>query len=148
MTVTDPIADLLTRIRNANMVNHAQVEIPSSKLKVELVKILKEEGYIQDYEIKEKDGFKVIVVELKYISNKPVIRGLQRVSTPGLRTYSKAKNLPRVFGGMGVAIVSTSKGLMTDKLARKENIGGEVLCYVKFQTTKGLNRKRLRCGPA
>ncbi len=130
MTVTDPIADLLTRIRNANMVNHAQVEIPSSKLKVELVKILKEEGYIQDYEIKEKDGFKVIVVELKYISNKPVIRGLQRVSTPGLRTYSKAKNLPRVFGGMGVAIVSTSKGLMTDKLARKENIGGEVLCYV------------------
>ena len=130
MTVTDPIADLLTRIRNANMVNHAQVEIPSSKLKVELVKILKEEGYIQDYEIKEKDGFKVIVVELKYISNKPVIRGLQRVSTPGLRTYSKAKNLPRVFGGMGVAIVSTSKGLMTDKLARKENIGGEVLSYV------------------
>ena len=130
MTVTDPIADLLTRIRNANMVNHAQVEIPSSKLKVELVKLLKEEGYIQDYEIKEKDGFKVIVVELKYISNKPVIRGLQRVSTPGLRTYSKAKNLPRVFGGMGVAIVSTSKGLMTDKLARKENIGGEVLCYV------------------
>ena len=130
MTVTDPIADLLTRIRNANVVTHAQVEIPSSKLKVELVKILKEEGYIQDYEIKEKDGFKVIVVELKYISNKPVIRGLQRVSTPGLRTYSKAKNLPRVFGGMGVAIVSTSKGLMTDKLARKENIGGEVLCYV------------------
>ena len=130
MTITDPIADLLTRIRNANMVNHAEVEIPASKLKIELVKILKEEGYIQNYEIKEKDGFKVIVVELKYISNKPVIRGLQRVSTPGLRTYSKAKNLPRVFGGMGVAIISTSKGLMTDKLARKENIGGEVLCYV------------------
>ena len=130
MTITDPIADLLTRIRNANMVNHAEVEIPASKLKIELVKILKEEGYIQNYEIKEKDGFKVIVVELKYISNKPVIRGLQRVSTPGLRTYSKAKNLPRVFGGMGVAIISTSKGLMTDKLARKEDIGGEVLCYV------------------
>lgn len=130
MTITDPIADLLTRIRNANMVNHAEVEIPVSKLKIELVKILKEEGYIQNYEIKEKDGFKVIVVELKYISNKPVIRGLQRVSTPGLRSYSKAKNLPRVFGGMGVAIISTSKGLMTDKLARKENIGGEVLCYV------------------
>ncbi|HIS54837.1 TPA: 30S ribosomal protein S8 [Candidatus Galligastranaerophilus gallistercoris] len=130
MTITDPIADLLTRIRNANMVNHAEVEIPASKLKIELVKILKEEGYIQNYEIKEKDGFKVIVVELKYISNKPVIRGLQRVSTPGLRSYSKAKNLPRVFGGMGVAIISTSKGLMTDKLARKENIGGEVLCYV------------------
>ena len=130
MTITDPIADLLTRIRNANMVNHAEVEIPASKLKIELVKILKEEGYIQNYEIKEKDGFKVIVVELKYISNKPVIRGLQRVSTPGLRSYSKAKNLPRVFGGMGVAIISTSKGLMTDRKARKENLGGEVLCYV------------------
>lgn len=130
MTITDPIADLLTRIRNANMVNHANVEIPASKLKVELVKLLKEEGYIADYKIQDKDAFKVINVELKYIGNKPVIRGLQRVSTPGLRTYSKAKNLPRVFGGLGVAIVSTSKGLMTDKAARKDNIGGEVLCYV------------------
>lgn len=130
MTITDPIADLLTRIRNANMVNHANVEIPASKLKVELVKLLKEEGYIADYKLVDKDAFKVINVELKYIGNKPVIRGLQRVSTPGLRAYSKAKNLPRVFGGMGVAIVSTSKGLMTDKAARKDNIGGEVLCYV------------------
>ncbi len=130
MTITDPIADLLTRIRNANMVNHANVEIPASKLKVELVKLLKEEGYIADYKVQDKDAFKVINVELKYIGNKPVIRGLQRVSTPGLRTYSKAKNLPRVFGGLGVAIVSTSKGLMTDKAARKDNIGGEVLCYV------------------
>lgn len=130
MTVTDPIADLLTRIRNANMVNHASVEIPASKLKVELVKLLKEEGYIADYKLVDKDAFKVINVELKYIGNKPVIRGLQRVSTPGLRTYSKAKNLPRVFGGLGVAIVSTSKGLMTDKAARKDNIGGEILCYV------------------
>ncbi len=130
MTVTDPIADLLTRIRNANMVNHANVEIPASKLKVELVKLLKDEGYIADYKILDKDSFKVISVELKYIGNKPVIRGLQRVSTPGLRAYSKAKNMPRVFGGLGIAVVSTSKGLMTDKLARKENIGGEVLCYV------------------
>lgn len=130
MTVTDPIADLLTRIRNANMVNHASVEIPASKLKVELVKLLKEEGYIADYKLVDKDAFKVINVELKYIGNKPVIRGLQRVSTPGLRAYSKAKNLPRVFGGLGVAIVSTSKGLMTDKAARKDNIGGEILCYV------------------
>ncbi|MDO5437659.1 MAG: 30S ribosomal protein S8 [bacterium] len=130
MTITDPIADLLTRIRNASMVNHASVEIPASKLKVELVKLLKEEGYIADYKLVDKDAFKVINVELKYIGNKPVIRGLQRVSTPGLRAYSKAKNLPRVFGGMGVAIVSTSKGLMTDKAARKDNIGGEVLCYV------------------
>lgn len=130
MTVTDPIADLLTRIRNANMVNHASVEIPASKLKVELVKLLKEEGFISDYKLEDRGNFKAIVVELKYIGNKPVIRGLQRVSTPGLRAYSKAKNLPRVFGGLGVAVVSTSKGLMTDKLARKENIGGEVLCYV------------------
>lgn len=130
MTITDPIADLLTRIRNANMVNHASVEIPASKLKVELVKLLKEEGYIADYKLVDKDAFKVIIVELKYIGNKPVIRGLQRVSTPGLRAYSKAKNLPRVFGGLGVAIVSTSKGLMTDKAARKDNIGGEILCYV------------------
>ena len=130
MTITDPIADLLTRIRNANMVNHASVEIPASKLKVELVKLLKEEGYIADYKLVNKDAFKVINVELKYIGNKPVIRGLQRVSTPGLRAYSKAKNLPRVFGGLGVTIVSTSKGLMTDKAARKDNIGGEILCYV------------------
>lgn len=130
MTITDPVADLLTRIRNANMVNHASVEIPASKLKVELVKLLKEEGYIADYKLVDKDAFKVINVELKYIGNKPVIRGLQRVSTPGLRAYSKAKNLPRVFGGLGVAIVSTSKGLMTDKAARKDNIGGEILCYV------------------
>lgn len=130
MTVTDPIADLLTRIRNANMVHHASVEIPASKLKIELVKLLKEEGYIANYEIFEKNSFKFINVELKYIGNKPVIKGLQRVSTPGLRTYSKAKNLPRVFGGLGIAVVSTSKGLMTDKLARKENIGGEVLCSV------------------
>ena len=130
MTITDPIADLLTRIRNANMVNHQSVEIPASKLKVELVKLLKEEGYIADYKLVDKEAFKVINVELKYIGNKPVIRGLQRVSTPGLRAYSKAKNLPRVFGGLGVAIVSTSKGLMTDKAARKDNIGGEILCYV------------------
>ncbi len=99
MTVTDPIADLLTRIRNANTVRHSNVEIPASNLKVELVKLLREEG-------------------------------LKRVSTPGLRTYSKAKNLPRVFDGLGIAVVSTSKGLLTDKTARKENIGGEVLCYV------------------
>lgn len=130
MTVTDPIADLLTRIRNANMVNHESVEIPSSKLKVELVKLLKTEGYIADYAIVKKGNFDVINVELKYTGTTPVIKGLQRVSTPGLRTYSKAKNMPRVFGGLGIAIVSTSKGLMTDKAARKENIGGEVLCYV------------------
>ena len=130
MTVTDPIADALTRIRNANQVNHSNVLIPASKLKVELIKLLKEEGYVEDYEIKEDNGFKVIDVTLKYFNKKPVITTLKRVSTPGLRTYSKAKNLPRVFDGMGIAVVSTSKGLMTDKAARNQNLGGEVLCYV------------------
>ncbi len=130
MAVTDPIADALTRIRNANLVKHSNVSIPASKLKVELIKLLKEEGYIENFELKEENGFKVIDVTLKYFNKQPVITNLKRVSTPGLRTYSKAKNLPRVFDGMGIAVVSTSKGLMTDKQARKENIGGEVLCYV------------------
>ena len=128
---TDPIADMLTRIRNANTVSHEKVEMPSSKLKVELAKLLKSEGYIVDYEVKEVGKFKVLEIALKYDeSGKPVISKLQRVSKPGLRNYSKAKNLPQVLGGMGIAIVSTSKGLMTDRKARKENIGGEVLCYV------------------
>ncbi len=130
MTVTDPIADALTRIRNANQVNHSNVLIPASKLKVELIKLLKEEGYIEDFELKDENGFKVIDVTLKYYNKKPVITNLKRVSTPGLRTYSKAKNLPRVFDGMGIAVISTSKGLMTDKAARTQNLGGEVLCYV------------------
>ena len=128
---TDPIADMLTRIRNANMVSHETVEMPSSKLKVELAKLLKEEGFITDYEVKEVGKFKVLTVILKYDMNKkPVITKLERISKPGLRNYSKAKNLPKVLGGMGIAIVSTSKGLLTDRKARKENIGGEVLCYV------------------
>ncbi len=128
---TDPIADMLTRIRNANMVSHPSVEIPSSKLKVELAKLLKEEGFITDYTVKEVGKFKVLEIELKYDEKrKPVITSLKRVSKPGLRTYCKAKNLPQVLGGMGVAIVSTSKGLLTDRKARKENLGGEVLCYI------------------
>ena len=131
MHITDPIADMLTRIRNANMVSHEKVEMPSSKLKVELAKLLKEEGFITDYEDKEVGKFKVLTVILKYDMNKkPVITKLERISKPGLRNYSKAKNLPKVLGGMGIAIVSTSKGLLTDRKARKENIGGEVLCYV------------------
>ncbi len=131
MSMTDPIADMLTRIRNANMVSHESVEIPSSKLKVELAKLLKEEGFITDYEVKEVGKFKVLNITLKYDMNKkPVITKLERISKPGLRNYCKAKNLPKVLGGMGIAIVSTSKGLLTDRKARKENIGGEVLCYV------------------
>lgn len=129
--MTDPIADMLTRIRNANMVSHPSVEMPSSKLKVQLAKLLKEEGFITDYNVKEDGKFKVLEITLKYdAKNKPVITKLERISKPGLRNYSKAKNLPKVLGGMGIAIVSTSKGLLTDRKARKENIGGEVLCYV------------------
>ena len=128
---TDPIADMLTRIRNANIVSHPTVSMPSSKLKVELAKLLKEEGYITDYEVKENGCFKILDIVLKYDeAGNPVIANLKRVSKPGLRNYSKAKNLPQVMDGMGIAIVSTSKGLLTDRKARKENVGGEVLCYV------------------
>ncbi len=131
MSMTDPIADMLTRIRNANMVAHPSVSMPSSKLKVQLAKLLKEEGFITDYSVKDEGKFKVLEITLKYdAKNKPIITKLERISKPGLRNYSKAKNLPKVLGGMGIAIVSTSKGLLTDRKARKENIGGEVLCYV------------------
>ena len=131
MSMTDPIADMLTRIRNANMVSHPSVSMPSSKLKVQLAKLLKEEGFITDYSVKDEGKFKVLEIVLKYdAKNKPIITKLERISKPGLRNYSKAKNLPKVLGGMGIAIVSTSKGLLTDRKARKENIGGEVLCYV------------------
>ena len=128
---TDPIADMLTRIRNANTVKHPSVEVPASKLKIELAKLLKEEGFIADYEVQEKGQFKVIVISLKYdVNGKPVITKLERISKPGLRHCSKAKNLQKVLGGMGIAVVSTPKGLLTDRKARKENVGGEVLCYV------------------
>ncbi len=131
MAMTDPIADMLTRIRNANMVSHPTVDVPASKLKIQLAKLLKEEGYIADYEVKEEGKFKVISITLKYDSKgKPVITKLERISKPGLRHYSKAKNLQKVLGGMGIAVVSTPKGLLTDRKARKENVGGEVLCYV------------------
>ena len=131
MSMTDPIADMLTRIRNGAQASHPSVDVPSSKLKVALAKVLKEEGYIEDYEVKQVGKFNVITITLKYDSkNKPVISKLVRVSKPGLKTYSKAKNLEKVLGGLGIAVISTSKGLMTDRKARKENIGGEVLCYV------------------
>ena len=131
MAMTDPIADMLTRIRNANQVSHQTVSMPSSKLKVQLAKLGKEEGFITDYSVKEEGKFKVLEITLKYdAKNKPIITKLERISKPGLRNYSKAKNLPKVLGGMGIAVVSTSKGLLTDRKARKENLGGEVLCYV------------------
>ena len=128
---TDPIADMLTSIRNANLVSHPSVEMPSSKLKIALARLLKEEGFISNYEEKVDGKFKVLSIELKYDeTHKPVITNLKRVSKPGLRNYCKAKDIPQVLGGMGIAIISTSKGLLTDRKARKENVGGEVLCYV------------------
>ena len=131
MSMTDPIADMLTRIRNAMTASHANVTMPASKLKEQLAKLLKEEGYISDYIVKAEGKFNVLEITLKYdAKNKPVISKLERISKPGLRNYSKAKDLPKVLGGMGIAVVSTSKGLLTDRKARKENIGGEVLCYV------------------
>ena len=130
MTISDPIADALTRIRNANMVKHESVSMPASNLKEELIKVLQKEGYVDGYTVEEKDGFKFINVTLKYNNGQSVITGLQRISKPGLRVYSKAKNMPRVFDGMGIAVISTSKGLMTEKEARANKLGGEVLCYV------------------
>ena len=128
---TDPIADMLTRIRNANIAKHAEVQIPVSNLKLELAKLLKSEGYIQDYSVVDGEKFKMINVNLKYDDkNLPIISNLKRVSRPGLRDYRKSKNLPKVMDGMGIAIISTSKGLLTDRRAKKEHVGGEVLCYV------------------
>ena len=127
----DPIADMLTRIRNANQMRYAEVEVPASKIKMEIAKILKSEGFISDYSVKKNDVQNMIVLNLKYGKNKErVITGLKRISKPGLRVYAKATEVPRVLNGLGIAIVSTSKGVMTDKEARKESLGGEVLAYI------------------
>ncbi len=129
--VTDPIADMLTRIRNANAMRYVEVEIPSSKLKLEITKILKEEGFIKDYKIKKNNVQDIIVLNLKYGENKErVITGLKRISKPGLRVYAKANEVPTVLNGLGIAIISTSKGIMTDKKARELSLGGEVLAYI------------------
>ena len=129
--VTDPIADLLTRVRNANQMRDKEVEVPASKLKEEIARILKEEGFINDYKIKKQDVQNMIVLSLKYTEKKErVITGLKRISKPGLRVYAKAEELPRVLNGLGIAIISTSKGLMVDREARKESLGGEVLAYI------------------
>lgn len=128
--VTDPIADMLTRIRNANRQRHAEVVIPNSKLKVEFAKILKDEGFVEDYRI-EGEGVKTnIVITLKYKGNDRVITGLKRVSKPGLRQYAKVNEIPKVLNGLGIVVLSTSQGLMTDKEARAKGIGGEVLAYI------------------
>ncbi len=129
--VTDPIADMLTRIRNANQMRYKEVEIPASKIKVEIARILKEEGFIADYKINKDDVQDSIVLSLKYGENKErVITGLKRISKPGLRVYVKAEDVPRVLNGLGIAIISTSKGLMKDKDAREQSLGGEVLAYI------------------
>lgn len=131
MAMTDPIADLLTRIRNANSVRHESLEIPSSNVKKEIVNILKNEGFIRETEVIEDSKQGVIRVFLKYGSNNErVISGLKRISKPGLRVYAKSNDIPRVLGGLGVAVISTSKGVMTDKEARKQQVGGEVLAYI------------------
>ncbi|WP_227938891.1 30S ribosomal protein S8 [Alkalihalobacillus deserti] len=131
MVMTDPIADMLTRIRNANTVRHEKLELPASKVKKEIADILKREGFIRDFEYIEDNKQGVIRIFLKYGStNERVITGLKRISKPGLRVYAKAGELPRVLGGLGIALVSTSNGLMTDKDARQQQVGGEVLAYV------------------
>jgi small subunit ribosomal protein S8 len=131
MTMTDPIADMLTRLRNANSAFHDEVEMPHSKLKTHIAEILKQEGYIASFRAEEREGHPRLVVELKYGPNRERgIAGLRRVSKPGLRVYAKSTTLPKVLGGLGVAIISTSGGLMTDKQAKNHRVGGEVLAYV------------------
>jgi small subunit ribosomal protein S8 len=128
--VTDPIADLLTRVRNAAMARHDSVMIPASKMKIPIAKILKDEGFIADYAIIKGEPQRMIKITLKYIDKQPAFIGLERVSKPGLRVYKGKGEIPRVFGGLGIAIISTSKGLLTGQEAWKKNLGGEVLCYV------------------
>lgn len=130
MSMTDPIADMLTRIRNAQAASKVQVSMPASKLKAAIAQVLREEGYIKDFAVSENDGKSELVVTLKYYQDRPVIETLQRVSRPGLRVFRGKDELPRVQGGMGVAIISTSRGVMSDRAARAAGHGGEVLCVV------------------
>lgn len=131
MVMTDPIADMLTRLRNANSVFHEKVEIPASKIKTAIAEVLKEEGFIKDYTFTEDNKQGVLTIDLKYgPQREKVISGIKRISKPGLRQYAKHDELPRVLGGFGIAIISTSKGIMSDKQARKAGLGGEVIAYV------------------
>lgn len=131
MVMTDPIADMLTRIRNANQMRHEYVEIPASKIKLEILNVIKNEGYIYDVELIPNDKQGILKVTMKYTEKKErVIKGLKRISKPGLRLYAKASEMPKVLNGLGIAIVSTSNGVMTDKEARQQNIGGEVIAFV------------------
>lgn len=128
--MTDPIADMLTRIRNANQAKHPQVEMPASRLKLEILNVLKDEGYISEYERIEDGKQGVIKVTLKYNNKERAIKGLKRISKPGLRVYAKSEELPKVLNGLGIAVISTSKGVMTDREARRQKLGGEVVAYV------------------
>jgi len=130
MSMSDPIADLLTRIRNGQAARKESVSVPSSKQKVDIVKVLEAEGYIAGYSVEDNDGKPVLTIRLKYYQDRPVIETIRRVSRPGLRVYKKKTELPKVQGGLGIAIVSTSRGVMTDRQARAEGHGGEVLCVV------------------
>ncbi len=130
MVMTDPIADMLTRIRNANQQRHESVVIPASNLKIDIAKILKNEGFIKDYKVEGEVATKNITITLKYKGNERVISGLKRISKPGLRTYVKVNEIPKVLNGLGIVILSTSQGVMTDKEARAKQIGGEVLAYI------------------
>jgi len=128
--VTDPIADMLTRIRNANQMRYKEVEVPASKIKNEIARILKAEGFITDYKVKKNNVQDILVLSLKYVDKERVITGLKRISKPGLRVYVQAEEVPSVLNGLGIAIISTSKGVMTDKEARANSLGGEVLAYI------------------
>ena len=131
MTMTDPIADMLTRIRNANVVKHETVDVPASNIKKEIARILLEEGFVRGYDVIEDGKQGIIRIQLKYgQAGERVISGLKRISKPGMRVYAANQEIPKVLNGLGISIISTSKGILTDKQARKENVGGEVICYV------------------
>ncbi len=130
MSMSDPIADMLTRIRNAQRIGHAEVLIPSSHLKASIAQVLKDEGYIDDFAVRETGGRPELAISLKYYAGRPVIERIERVSSPGLRVYKGRNDIPRVMNGLGVAILSTSRGVMTDRKARDTGVGGEVLCIV------------------
>ena len=130
MSMTDPIADMLTRIRNAQMVGHTEAAMPCSRLKVSIAQVLKDEGYIEDFAVRDDGVHKELRIGLKYYAGKPVIERIERVSKPGLRVYKGRDDIPRVMNGLGVAILSTSRGVMTDRKARADGVGGEVLCIV------------------
>src|SRR5690349_2014042 len=130
MSMTDPVSDMLTRIRNAQMVGHTEVVMPASRLKASIAQVLKDEGYVEDFALRDDGAKKQLAIALKYYAGRPVIERLERVSKPGLRVYKGRNDIPQIMNGLGVAIVSTPKGVMTDRKARANGVGGEVICYV------------------